>query len=223
MDGTDSSASPGTRRLRRDAEANRQRIILAAREVFAERGLGVNLDDIARHAGVGVATAYRLFGNKQALINELFEERVDALVAFAEQALKNDDPWEGVVGLLTMTLEVMTADRALREVFFSDVGGRPHVAESRRRFMPLAEAVMRRAQEAGVLRPDLATTDLNLIFYMVSSVLLHTQPVSSTVWRRYLTIALDGMSARPGLTEMPEAALTTAEEAQVAGVSPSSS
>ncbi|MGK4583955.1 TetR/AcrR family transcriptional regulator [Kitasatospora sp. HPMI-4] len=223
MDGTDSSAPRGARRLRRDAEANRQRTLQAAREVFAERGLGVNLDDIARHAGVGVATSYRLFGNKQALINELFEERVDALVVTAEQALANDDPWEGVVGLLTWVLEQMAADRGLREVVFSEVGGRPLVAQARRRFMPAAEAVMRRAQDAGLLRPDLALTDLQLIFYMVNCAIQHTQPVSSEVWRRYLTIVLDGLRVHPGLADMPVAALTTAEEERVAGFNPSDS
>ncbi|MEU6329924.1 helix-turn-helix domain-containing protein [Streptomyces sp. NPDC047049] len=223
MDGTDSSASPGPRRLRRDAEANRQRTLRAAREVFAERGLAVNLDDIARHAGVGVATSYRLFGNKQALINELFEERVDALVAFAEQALAHDDPWEGFVSLLTMALDEMAADRGLREVVFSEVGGRPLVARARRKFVPASDAVMRRAQDAGLLRPDLATTDLPLIFYMVSCAIQHTQPASTAVWRRYLTIVLDGLRVRPGLTDMPVAALTTAEEEQVAGVNPAGS
>ncbi|MFF2811585.1 TetR/AcrR family transcriptional regulator [Streptomyces sp. NPDC058000] len=223
MDGTDSPASRGARRLRRDAEANRQRTLQAAREVFADRGLGVNLDDIARHAGVGVATSYRLFGNKQALINELFEERVDALAAAAEQALTNDDPWAGFVDLLTMILELMAADRGLREVVFSEVGGRPLVARARRRFLPAADAVMRRAQDAGLLRPDLATTDLPLIFYMVSCAIQHTQPVSGAVWRRCLTIVLDGLRVRPGLTDMPVVALTTAEEEHVAGFNPSGS
>ncbi|MDH6144495.1 MULTISPECIES: TetR/AcrR family transcriptional regulator [Kitasatospora] len=223
MDGTDSSASRGARRLRRDAEANRQRTLAAAREVFAERGLGVNLDDIARHAGVGVATSYRLFGNKQALINELFEERVDALVVAAEQALTNEDPWDGFVSLLTMVLELMAADRGLREVVFSEVGGRPLVAQARRKFMPATDAVVRRAQDAGLLRPDVATTDLPLVFYMVSSAIQHTQPVSAEVWRRCLTIVLDGLRVRPGLTQMPVVALTTAEEEQVAGLNPSGS
>lgn len=223
MDGTDSSASRGARRLRRDAEANRQRTLAAAREVFAERGLGVNLDDIARHAGVGVATSYRLFGNKQALINELFEERVDALVVAAEQALTNEDPWDGFVSLLTMVLELMAADRGLREVVFSEVGGRPLVAQARRKFMPATDAVVRRAQDAGLLRPDVATTDLPLVFYMVSSAIQHTQPVSAEVRRRCLTIVLDGLRVRPGLTQMPVVALTTAEEEQVAGLNPSGS
>src|SRR4051794_18831071 len=72
--------TPTTERpLRRDAERNRQRILAAAAEVFAERGLGATLDDIARHAGVGVGTVYRRFPDKDALIDALFLERMGEL------------------------------------------------------------------------------------------------------------------------------------------------
>ncbi|HEX7609109.1 MAG TPA: helix-turn-helix domain-containing protein, partial [Solirubrobacteraceae bacterium] len=59
------------RPLRRDAERNRQRVLAAARELFAERGLDVTLDDIARGAGVGVGTVYRRFPDKEQLIDAL--------------------------------------------------------------------------------------------------------------------------------------------------------
>ena len=65
------------RPLRRDAERNRQRILAAAGELFAERGLAVTLDDIARHAGVGVGTVYRRYPDKELLIDALFEERLE--------------------------------------------------------------------------------------------------------------------------------------------------
>jgi AcrR family transcriptional regulator len=86
-----------TRPLRRDAERNRQRILAAAGELFAERGLSVTLDDIARHAGVGVGTVYRRFPDKNELIDALFEDRLKALCAAAEAALASDDPWDGLV------------------------------------------------------------------------------------------------------------------------------
>ncbi len=69
--------------LRRDAERNRQRILDAARELFAEHGLGVTLNDIAHHAGVGVGTVYRRFPDKAQLIEELFEQRLEDLVSLA--------------------------------------------------------------------------------------------------------------------------------------------
>ena len=75
------------RPLRRDAELNRQRILAAAGELFAERGLAVTLDDIARHAGVGVGTVYRRYPDKELLIDALFEERLTALCEAAEAAL----------------------------------------------------------------------------------------------------------------------------------------
>ncbi|HEY1318923.1 MAG TPA: helix-turn-helix domain-containing protein, partial [Streptosporangiaceae bacterium] len=77
---TENSADCGAdvravRPLRRDAERNRQRILKAAAEVFNERGLDVSLDEIARHAGVGVGTVYRRFRTKEELIEALFMDR----------------------------------------------------------------------------------------------------------------------------------------------------
>jgi AcrR family transcriptional regulator len=96
-----SSRQPGRavagRPLRRDAARNRQRILRAAAEVFTEHGLQASLDDVARHAGVGVGTVYRRFPDKEALAEALFEERLAALVGLAEQALAEPDAWVGLV------------------------------------------------------------------------------------------------------------------------------
>ena len=92
-------ASPQTdeeRPLRRDAARNRERILQAAGEVFATRGLEVTLDDIAHCAGVGVGTVYRRFHDKEELIDALFDDRMDALLTVAEEALAADDPWLGL-------------------------------------------------------------------------------------------------------------------------------
>ena len=96
-------ASPTTaaeRPLRRDAARNRERILAAAGEVFATRGLEVTLDDIAHHAGVGVGTVYRRFRDKEQLIDALFDERMDAVVAAAENALARGRPVARPRGLL---------------------------------------------------------------------------------------------------------------------------
>ena len=87
------------RPLRRDAERNRQRILEAAAEVFTERGFAATLDDVARHAGVGVGTVYRRFPDKAALADALFDERIDALVTLAEQARDEPDAWAALVGV----------------------------------------------------------------------------------------------------------------------------
>src|SRR5690349_24529453 len=86
-----------TRPLRADAERNRARILAAAAEVFADRGLDASLDDIAAAAGVGVGTVYRRFPDKDALIDALFEVKIDRARALATEALEFEDPWEGFV------------------------------------------------------------------------------------------------------------------------------
>src|SRR5687768_14365036 len=82
--------------LRADAQRNRDRLIAAGREVFAERGFDASLDDVAHHAGVGVGTAYRRFPNKEALIDEIFDERMREIGEVLETARGLDDPWEGL-------------------------------------------------------------------------------------------------------------------------------
>src|SRR3954451_17247530 len=99
--------------LRADAERNRRRILDAAEELFSVKGLSVGLDEIARHAGVGVATAYRRFPDKEQLVDALFEEHVEALAGVAAAALEHDDPWQGVVRFMEGAVELQVANRGL--------------------------------------------------------------------------------------------------------------
>ena len=69
------STSATEQKLRKDAAANRERLLTAGRELFARRGLGVTLNDVAHHAGVGVGTAYRRFSNKEELIDAILERQ----------------------------------------------------------------------------------------------------------------------------------------------------
>src|SRR3954463_3970799 len=89
-------AMDGSKPLRRDAERNRLRILAAANALVAEVGLDVTHNDIARAAEVGVGTVYRRFPDRQELINELFNERVDRIIALVDAALEIDDPWQGL-------------------------------------------------------------------------------------------------------------------------------
>jgi AcrR family transcriptional regulator len=184
------------RPLRRDAERNRQRILAVAREAFAEDGLAVTLDEIARRAGVGVGTVYRRFPDKEQLIDALFEERIGEVVAIAEEALCCDDAWEGLVSFLEGATAAHADDRGLKEVALAGVHGLERVARARELMFPLVTRLVARAQEQGQLRPDLQPTDLPLLQLMLGSLSECTRDVDPEVWRRYLGILTDGLRTR---------------------------
>ncbi|MFI8221211.1 TetR/AcrR family transcriptional regulator [Streptomyces sp. NPDC085932] len=200
------------RPLRQDAERNRRRILTAAREVFSDRGLSVTLDEIARHAGVGVGTVYRRFPGKEALIDALFEEKVSSLLSLSEKALANPDPWEGFVDLFTAASEQMVRDRGLREVMLFSTYGRDRVARLRQRLLPIATQLVSRARDAGQLRPDVAPTDIPLLELMLGAAGQYTYQVQPDLWHRYLDILLDGLRARPeGNSQLSQPPLDAAQ------------
>ena len=202
----------GARPLRRDAERNRQRILAAASEVFNERGLDVSLDEIARHAGVGVGTVYRRFSTKEELVEALFMERLGSVAAIADQALKAPDPWSGLVSFMERMAEIMAGDLGLRQILMFATYGRDLVAVARERNAPLVERLVERAQAAGQLRSDLRQTDIVFIVFVLTEAAQLAQAASPEIWRRYLTLILDGMRpGREGTTPLPVAALLPAE------------
>src|SRR5437763_15723704 len=99
------ATSTAERPLRADAERNRERILAAAREAFAEDGLDVGLHEIAKRAGVGVGTVYRRFPEKEQLIEALFHDRIEEVVGIAERGLAFDDAWTGLEHFLHRTCE----------------------------------------------------------------------------------------------------------------------
>jgi AcrR family transcriptional regulator len=198
----------GGRPLRKDAERNRRRILQAAGEVFAERGLGVTLDEIARHAGVGVGTVYRRFPGKEDLIEALFAERLDRLSAAAERGLATADAWDGLVGFLHDALELQAADRGLKELMCSTSHGRDRIAEARERLKPLIDGLVARAHADGALREDVRGQDLALLHVMLGAVADVTRDVRADHWRRFLALLVDGLRARGGPREpLPGTAL----------------
>jgi AcrR family transcriptional regulator len=205
-------AENGPRPLRRDAERNRQRILEAATEVFNQRGLDVSLDEIARHAGVGVGTVYRRFRTKEELVEALFMTRLSTVAAIAEQALEAPDPWAGLVFFMERMAETMAGDLGLRQILMFATYGRDLVAVAREQNAPLVERLVERAQAAGQLRSDLRQTDIIFTVFMLTEATELAQAASPGIWRRYLTLILDGMRpAREGVTPLPVAALLPGE------------
>lgn len=200
------TAPSGPRPLRADAERNRARLLEAASELFAARGLGVSLDEIARHAGVGVGTAYRRFRDKEALIEALFEDRIAGITALARRALEHEDPWEGLVQFMEGTVRTQVADRGLKEVLFGSGFGAAPMEEARRSIAPLVAAIVRRAQAAGRLRADVEVTDFPLLQFLISGV----ADFGAELAPRYLTLVLDGLRT-PDPSPLPVRALSPDE------------
>jgi AcrR family transcriptional regulator len=188
---------PGEKPLRKDAERNRRLILDAARELFAQRGLGVTLNDIAHHAGVGVGTVYRRFPDKTVLIESLFEESFHEIAERMRVALADPDPWHGLVTFLDGQFEAQACDRGLKELVTATPDGVARVGRLRDELMPLSDQLVRRAKESGMMREDVDSSDLAIVQIMIGSVLDAAREVEPEAWRRYLAIFLRGISARP--------------------------
>jgi AcrR family transcriptional regulator len=213
-----STSPPASERpLRRDAERNRLRILQAAREVFADRGLDASLDQIAAHAGVGVGTVYRRFPDKDALIDALFEDRIGEIAAAGQRALSASDPWEGLVGFLQQANALLSCDRGLRQVLLSR--GAHKSEQAREKIVPIATELVARAQQAGSLRADLDPLDLPVIQLMVSAIADMTREVSPELWQRALTIIIDGLATtRKTPTPLPAKPLDRDQLAAAAAI-----
>lgn len=181
--------------LRKDAERNRRRILAAAREVFRDRGVGATLNDVAHHAGVGVGTVYRRFADKEELIDALFDDMVERVDRAVHEALTEPDAWVGLTTALEKVCEDQAFDRGLREVMLGTGRGPQRQRQVRAKVDTAVDILMARAQEQGMLRPDVIPGDFAVLQLMVGAVTDHTgQP---DLWRRYLWIMIDGLRARP--------------------------
>jgi AcrR family transcriptional regulator len=195
------------RPLRRDAERNRQRILEAARVVFAERGLRGSHDDIARAAGVGVGTVYRRFPDKEQLIDALFEARVEEIAEVARAAVADPDPWDALVGFLIRSQELLSEDRGLNEIVLGGGRGAARATAARSLIAPLVARVLQRAKGAGVVRADIELSDLPLIQLAIGTVAESSRDVAPDVWRRTMTLVLDGLRAANAAGELAVPAL----------------
>lgn len=207
---------PVARSKRKDAELNSERLVRAAREVFARDGLSATLEDIAKHAGVGVGTVYRNFASKREIVETLYSEAIDSALADVEAALKIEDPWMAIVAFFEVTAANQARDRGLCETLLGhdDVGPSVEVTQ---RLVTVLSPLFERASRAGVLREGVTVTDIGPIFAMLNSIywMSDAQP---DLWRRYLALLLDGLRATErGALEQPALDVTAFTAALGAG------
>ena len=188
--------------LRSDASKNRERLLAAARDLFAERGLHVTMDEIAKAAGVGVGTAYRRFRNRDELIAALFDERIREFGAMVEAAAAEPDAGYALETFLEGTMAMQAADRGLHDLLVGNAEVLARVAHVRAHLRPVIEDLVRRAQEDGRLRPDVTATDVPVLSLMLREVVDFSHDVAPELWRRYLALVLDGL--RGERTPLPQ-------------------
>jgi AcrR family transcriptional regulator len=195
MSGESRGASAPLRPLRADAARNRARILEAAKRAFAEAGLDVGVEEIARRAGVGKGTLYRRFPTKEALVRAIFEDRLNELGRLATTAARTPDPWEAFARFLESAARMQASDQGFLDVVAQRMGTGVLSPEHRRRFLALVSGPLKRAQEAGRVRADLVPEDVPLLLRMLG-VTTRAAPDGQSMeehWRRYLGLLLDGL------------------------------
>jgi len=194
---------PPDRELRRDAVRNRDLLLAAARHLFAERGVDVPLEEIARQAGVSIGTLYNRFPTRAALVEAVFTDRMERTTRLAHAAASAADPWEGFAGFVTGVCELQATDRGFSQVAARGLAASPASAQARNDALAVMADVMARAQAFGQLRNDVTVEDLALFVWAISRTLEMTSAVAPRLWRRHLALLLDGFRAE-GAHPLPE-------------------
>lgn len=199
-----------TASLRQDAQRNRERILEAARETFREHGLDAPLEDIARRAGVGIATLYRRFPTRDALIEEVFVESVSSFAQVAEDALQIDDAWTAFSTFIEKMGERQAENWGLKDLLCRSFPDSKLLEDVRRRGRDTVQRLLERAQAEGAVRGDVTPEDIEFVFWSTGRILEATRDVAPNAWRRNLGLMLDAFRAQ-NASPLPERALTSRE------------
>jgi AcrR family transcriptional regulator len=187
----------GVQAQRADARANRARILDVAEEVFGKGGESASTEEVARLAGVGIATVFRHFPTKAALLEAVLARRFDRLREQAEALLNAADPGEAFAGFFRYLVADAPAKIGIAEALLDaggDGGGEAAQASSelRRAF----GALLQRAQQAGVIRGDAGLPEVYALLVGVSRAAAREYS-GEEVTARMLTIVFDGLTPRP--------------------------
>jgi AcrR family transcriptional regulator len=184
--------TPGSPK-RADARRNHELVLAAAREAFAEGGESTALEEIARRAGVGIGTLYRHFPSRQALLEALYVKEVEEIARSAEP-LHDADPWQALNAWFERLIGYLSTKRALAHELLNYLDAdAPLFRDCRAALFAAGEPLLKRAQEAGAVRPDVDFSD---VLHMVAG--MTKIPASEPGQTEHvLRVALDGLRYRP--------------------------
>ena len=190
-----STVSDTERPLRADARRNRERILQSARAAFAESGAEAQIDDVARHAGVGVGTVYRHFPTKQALLAELVRQTFRLFTGWAREALEaGGEPFALIEGLLRRIAETAAGDAGVQYALASTAGQAETEAPAEQdELIAVIAELIGRARRAGTIRPGIEATDIAMLICGVVSAM---GPRPGFDWRRHLDLVTDTLRVR---------------------------
>jgi AcrR family transcriptional regulator len=177
--------------LRADAARNRQLLLAAAADEFAERGLDASVTDIARRAGVGKGTVFRHFATKDDLLAAIVLDRIDALNDVGERLLDAADPGAALLEFLS----VAAHQRQQRDLSFLQEAGElnAEVTRVRTQMFHTVHTLVDRARQHGAVRADVTGTDVILLMCAPNYITSYVSDASPDLWQRYLAIIFDGL------------------------------
>lgn len=196
-EGAAGSAGPAAGRrgwTRLDPAAKRERLLVAATEVFARDGLDAPMSVVADAAGAGVASVYRAFGSKHELLAALVTRRMNQIAAAAEAAdSRPGDRWTALTEMVRSQVEAQRSDYTMLEARMR-VADHPDVVAAVARATAAQERLLSAARAEGRLRSDATTLDLRLLFAATRA----ARNVEPEYWRRMLELMLDALDTRRG-------------------------
>jgi AcrR family transcriptional regulator len=196
--------------LRADAQRNRRRILDAAAVAFSEGGLDVGVAEIARRAGVGAGTLFRRFPTKEDLILAIVEERMLELIEAGRQSLEEEDAAYALRRFMFAGAEMQVRDQGFFDALVTRLNKEERLRELRDEIVQTAGRLLERAQAAGAVRDDVKPQDIPLLMCAAASSTAPLHGALPDVWRRYLTLILDGL--QPGnCTSLDQVAPTLAD------------
>ena len=188
---SDMATSVSSRPRRADAERNRSRILAAASELFAERGLDASMPELAERAGVGVGTLYRAFPDKDHLLGAVMAERLRWLAGEIEVAIVAPDPWAAFTEIIWKGATLHVKDRAYHQCMRAALE-LPEVREARDHTLDGFQRLIERAQAAGAMRGDVVAEDIPML---MAGVGLSRVAGPGAEWERHLAVVIDGLRA----------------------------
>jgi AcrR family transcriptional regulator len=179
--------------MRSDARRNRERVLAAAGDVFADLGLKAQVEEVARRAGVGVGTVCRHFPTKQALVEAVLEAMYEALLADAQHALTLPDAGAAFEAFFVKLAAFQARHRALAEQMANAIDLPMSAQPTRHRLRRAITQLVANAQDAGTIRSDIGPADVAMLFSGVAHSAALAGDLEPMLRQRYLTIILDGL------------------------------